>query len=85
MNYYVITGVYLESRELINLKAYKTSADFSLFLPSQEFSRKELIDLIRQGDIFYKWYRNGRRVPIHLKFIVNLGIDQFVQNPRQIA
>ena len=77
MNYYVITAVHLEYRELVKIKAYKTSADFSLFLPPQEFSRKEMIDLIRQGDIFYKWYQDGRKVPIILKFTVNLEIDQF--------
>ena len=77
MNYYVITAVHLESRELVKVKAYRTSADFSMFLPPQEFTRKEMITLIRQGDIFYKWYRDGRKALIHLKFTVNLGIDQF--------
>lgn len=82
MNYYVIIAVHLESRELVKVKAYKTSADFSLFLPPQEFTRKEMITLIRQGDVFYKWYRDGRRVPIHLKFSVNLGIEQFDDSKR---
>ena len=77
MNYYVITAVHLENRELVKIKAYQTSAGFSLFLPPQEFTRQEMITLLRQGDIFYKRYSDGRRVPIHLKFTVNLGIDQF--------
>ena len=77
MNYYVITAVHLENRELVKIKAYQTSADFSLFLPPQEFNRKVMITLIRQGDVFYKRYRDGRKVSIHLKFTVNLGIDQF--------
>ena len=77
MNYYVITAVHLENRELVKIKAYQTSADSSLFLPPQEFTRKEMITLIRQGDVFYKRYRDGRKVQIHPKFTVNLGIDQF--------
>ena len=53
MNYYMITAARLENRELVKIKAYKTSADFSIFLPPQEFTRKEMITLLRQGDIFY--------------------------------
>jgi hypothetical protein len=74
---YRIKAVHLENRELIRIKASKTSRDFSLFFPPEEFSRNEMINIIRQGDIFFKWYRDGRKVPIILKFTANLGIDQF--------
>ena len=74
---YIIKAVHVENRELIRIKASKTSRDLSLFFPPEEFSRKEMINIIREGDSFYKWYRDGRKVPIVLKFTVNLGIDQF--------
>ncbi len=77
MNYYVITAVHLEKRELIKIKAYKTSADFSLFFPPQEFTRKEMISLIQKGDVFNKCSSDGKKVPIYLKFTINIGIDQF--------
>jgi hypothetical protein len=74
---YIIKSVHLDNRELIRIKASKTSRDLSLFFPPEEFSRNEMINMIRQGDTFYKWYRDGRKVPIVLKFTVNLEIDQF--------
>lgn len=75
---YVVKAVHIENRELIKIKASKTSADFSMFFPPDEFTRKEMINQIRQGDVFYKWYRDGRKVPIQLRFTINLEIDQFV-------
>ena len=74
---YVVKAVQIENRELVKVKASKTSTDFSMFFPPDEFTRKELIVRIRQGDVFYKWYRDGKKVPIQLKFTINLGIDQF--------
>ena len=74
---YKIRAVHMENRELIRIKASKTSRDLSLFFPPEEFSRNEMINMIRQGDKFFKWYRDGRKVPIILKFMVNMGIDQF--------
>lgn len=77
MTTYIIKAAHIQNRELVALKAAKTSEDFSLFFPPQEFSRQEMIKMIRQGDVFYKWYRDGRREKIHLKIAVNLGIEQF--------
>lgn len=74
---YIIKAVHLENRQLIRIKASKTSRDLSLFFPPEEFTRQEMINMIRQGDSFFKWYRDGRKVPIILKFTVNMGIDQF--------
>jgi len=77
MTTYIIKAVHIRNRELVALKAAKTSEDFSLFFPPQEFSRQEMIDMIWRKDVFYKWYQDGKRVKIYLKVAVNLGIEQF--------
>lgn len=74
---YLITAVHLEDGELIKIKACKTSPDFSMLFPPEEFTRKEMINHIRQKDIFFKRERSGKETPIRLKYTVNLEIDQF--------
>jgi hypothetical protein len=40
MNYYVITAVHLDNLELIKDKAYRASADFTMFFPSPGVHQK---------------------------------------------
>ena len=74
---YLITAVHLEDGELIKIKASKTSTDFSMLFPPEEFTKNEMINHIRQRDTFFKRGKNGKELPIKLKFTVELDLDQF--------
>jgi hypothetical protein len=83
MKKYVITAVRIENNELIKIKGYMSSVELSLFFPPGqfpvEFTRNEMISLIRQGSFFDKRI-NDKNIPIRLNLVkntVNLDDSQF--------
>lgn len=85
MRVYVITAVHVENNEVSKIKGYLLSVNFSLsFPPSQfpvEFSRSEMITLIRQGNIF-DLFKNGKTKPLFINTIkntVSLEVAQFAE------
>jgi len=85
MRVYIITAVHNENNEVTRIKGYLSSVEFSLFFPPLqfpiEFSRNEMIALIRQGNIFDIRTPSGENIPLRLNRIkntVNLEICQFI-------
>ena len=74
---YLITALHVEDGIGFKIKASKTSSDFSMLLPPEEFTRKEMVTKIHLGDTFYRRDRKGKETPIQLRFTVKIDMDQF--------
>ena len=84
MRIYVITAVHIENNEVNRIRGYISSVELSLFFPPYqfpvEFSRNEMIVLIRQGNIFDIYPHDGMRIPLKINLVkntVSLEISQF--------
>lgn len=75
MRVFVITAVHIENDEINRVKGYLSSVELSLFFPPSqfpvEFTRNEMIGLIRQGNIFDKSNKDGKRIPLLLNTSTN--------------
>jgi len=83
MNIYIIDAIRIENDQVVLARGYLSSVNFSLFFPPSQFpfdfSRNEMINLIRQGNIF-DIIVGGKRIPLHLnsgKNTVSLDVHHF--------
>lgn len=89
MNIYVITQIHEENNQLSRIKGYISSVNLSLFFPPDqipfEYSRNEMINLLRQGNVFDVPDQSGKRIPLKMnprKGTVDLDFVQFAHLPR---